>query len=132
MTSMPFISTSAMDADLDPFIADITVARDGKRQLRSSKPKGDGRAAYVWRMVAFDCSTNRQHHCMPITADFDLFEYYPKAVDPTAEGYQSKYDHDAIRAEAKRLDAIADRICKLVPLSQRHGLKAWGRAFGVI
>lgn len=51
------------------YLAAIT----NKGKLRASKPK-DGVAAYVWRMVAFSLSTNPQHHCMPMTADFGITE----------------------------------------------------------
>ncbi len=57
-----------------------------KGRLCSSKPK-DGAAAYVWRHVAFSLSTNPQHHCMPVTADFGITEktipesWLPEAPD---------------------------------------------------
>jgi hypothetical protein len=76
--------------------------------LRSDKPK-DGRAAYVWRMVAFQVSPNPQHHCMPVTADF---------------GINCK-DYTERRAITDKLDELVKRIVDGIPMSQWHGVHAW-------
>ena len=111
-------------------IARLIVGREGR--LRASKPTIDyrvvqgqytrvreatnpvqGRAAYVWRMVAFQISVNPKHHCMPCTADFDI---------PVA-------DYAERRAESKRLDGLVDRIVNSVPKREWHGISRWHGAF---
>jgi hypothetical protein len=94
-----------------------------KGHLRASAPPtrpitaDSGLAYYVWRMVAFYVSPNPRHHCMPVTADF----YTPyKWGTP----------------EQKELIARGDRIEKVIvasiPVSQWHGVRRWGQAFGMI
>lgn len=74
-----------------------------------------GKAAYVWRMVAFTVSPKPAHHCMPCTADFDLPEE----------------DCHARRAMTKELDVLVDRIVASVPKSEWHGITRWGQVFGL-
>lgn len=68
-----------------------------------------GETAYIWRMVAFYVSPKRQHHCMPVTADFDL------PAD----------DFDTRRELAERLDDIVDKIVDTVPKEQWYGVARW-------
>lgn len=104
----------------------ISTVRGGERLLRASKPKVTealpitGMAAYIWRMVAFTASPLSHHHCMPVTADFDL--------PVTASESQARYDERY--ALAKLLDGVADEILKTIPLDQHHGTMRWGRALG--
>jgi len=72
-----------------------------------------GDTAYIWRMVAFFTSGNRQHQCMPCTADFDL-------NGNTAERM----------ARAKYLDTIVDKIVDSIPKNEWHGVRRWACAFG--
>ena len=65
-------------------------------------------------------SPNRQHQCMPMTADFNLPAYY--------EG-TTKWSCQAARAMGKELDKLVDKIISYIPKEQWHGVKAWGRAF---
>lgn len=74
-----------------------------------------GETAYVWRMVAFFISSNRQHQCMPVTAYFDL--------NGTVKEQNKR---------AKELDVLVDKITKLVPLHKQSGTLNWGRALGMI
>lgn len=74
-----------------------------------------GKAAYVWRMAAFEISPHSAHHCMPVTATFDLPGWAEEA-----------------RVEAKCLDRLVNRIVNSVPKSEWHGIQRWGQAFGVI
>ena len=88
--------------------------------LYSSKPKkAQGDAQYLWRMVAFGISPIQQHHCMPVMADFDI------EVDKS-----SSDRFDTMRSKAKVLDELAHRIEKSLPIAERHGTMAWGRALG--
>lgn len=74
-----------------------------------------GEVAYVWRMVAFFISPNRQHKCMPVTAEFDLNGSVKKA-----------------RQRAKELDILVNKIVGLVPIEKQSGTITWGRALGMI
>lgn len=86
----------------------------GEKEISRPDELG-GKAAYVWRMVAFTISPIGKHHCMPVTADFDLPE-----------------DDMAKRREmAKELDTLANKIIASVPRHQHHGTMRWARAFGV-
>ncbi len=64
-----------------------------------------GKAAYVWRNVAFTVSPIGKHHCMPITADFDLPEN----------------DYKKRRAMALELDQLVNKIVAAVPKNQWRG-----------
>lgn len=75
-----------------------------------------GKAAYLWRMVAFTISPDSKHHCMPTTADFDLPER----------------DYAKRREMAKTLDGLADRIIASVPKAEHHGTRRWARALGYV
>lgn len=141
MNRMPYINTSAL-TDLtaeQQAILSIIIKKDGT--LRASKPplakrvevadpasaygytlqwtteadKLQGKAAYVWRMVAFAISPVHQHQCFPVMAFCDL---------------------DGTSAERKvlekELDAFADRIIRCVPPTSQHGTVRWGRALGII
>ena len=88
--------------------------------LYASKPTGaTGRGKYLWRMLAFGISPNPKHHCIPVTADFDLND-------------DLGGDWDATRAEAKVLNELATQVERLVPIEERHGTLRWGRALGMI
>lgn len=76
----------------------------------------DAKVAYVWRMVVFQVGTKPAHHCMPVTADWDL----------------PLEDHAQRRELSKELDAIADRIVNLIPRNEWHGIIRWGNAMGQI
>lgn len=89
----------------------------GKMKEYSEPDSIGGRAAYVWRMVAFTISPIGKHHCMPCTADFDL---------PCSGNYEER------RALAKEMDELANKIIAAVPRDQHYGTKRWARAFGVI
>ena len=94
--------------------------------VRATKPKVDdadpatGKAAYVWRMVAFMVSTNPKHHCMPCTADFDL----------PAFNNEYKWKCELAQPMAKELKRVEDAILSAIPKTQWAGAIRWGRAFG--
>jgi heme exporter protein D len=96
-----------------PAIAYTTYVNERGLKLRQPDDIG-GKAAYVWRMVAFTLSPVAKHHCMPCTADFDLPER----------------DYQLRRQMAKQLDTLVDRIIASVPKSQQHGTMRWARALG--
>lgn len=106
---MPIIDASNLTGEAREFTNAITV----NGRLRASKPK-DGRAAYVWRMVAFTVSPNSRHQCMPCTADFGI----------------DCGDYNERRAICRELDKIVDQIVKAVPVTEWHGVRRWGQVFG--
>jgi hypothetical protein len=89
--------------------------------LYKSKPKkASGDAKYVWRMLAFYMSKNRQHQCMPVTADFDLETY----------DENGKWSANLAHKKAKELDKIVDSVLKTIKSSDLPGLNRWKKAFG--
>lgn len=100
----------------------IKVVMKNGKGFRATKPKVDpenpitGRIAYVWRMVGFQISKNRVHHCMPMCADFDLCD----------EDWKNRNE------VCKVLDQVVEEIVDAVPVALRHGINRWGRALGMI
>jgi hypothetical protein len=72
--------------------------------------------AYVWRELAFCISPIGSHHCMPVCNDFNL-----------------EYTNSDVRQKEQRklCSEIVDKILKIVPVYQKHGLIRWGKAFGM-
>lgn len=105
---------------------DLALAICGREgELRRSKPK-DGTAAYVWRMVGFQISSDPRMQCMPVTADW--------GVEIPAD-FQPGEEFDFRRRGAycrERLDPVVNAIVDLVPKSEWHGIRRWGRALGVL
>jgi len=96
--------------------------------IRSSKPKVirdnsiTGKAAYVWRMIAFFVSSNRVHQCMPVCAAFDLPAY----------NENGEWKSNISRIMEKELDILVKKIVDSFKTSELHGVKRWGKAFGYI
>ena len=131
MNDMPNIPTDGLSDEALAYIGRITV----NGRLRASKPKvtrrasgvlaygrrtyepdhDEGCVAYVWRMVAFMVSPRSRHHCMPMTADFDL-----------------PGDCEARRVLSEGLDRIVNEIVDAVPKHQWHGIIRWGQVYGQI
>lgn len=135
---MPIVDLKRLQAELEPEEYSIIrriVARQGKNKgrLRASKPAVNneldpqsGKAAYVWRMVAFMASPNPQHSCMPMTADWDLpvsSAYIGDTIDLTGK-YAER------RALMNELDKLVDKIVATLPVSA--GAMSWARGFGII
>ena len=82
--------------------------------LYASKPgKASGEGKYLWRMVAFGVSPHAKHHCLPVTAYFDLGGEYSEVMD-----------------RSKELDDLATKLEQAVPVLERHGTMQWGRVLG--
>ena len=109
---MPEINLDNVSMNAEESEAAQKIVGRGNR-LRASKPKTCGKASYVWRMVAFQISPNRQHQCMPMCADFDI---------------DGKYDER--KAITDKLDGLVKRIVDTVPSDQLHGVNRWGKALG--
>lgn len=144
ITDMPSIDLAGLKEILTPEEYSILrrcVSTQGKNagHLRASKPFVDrhdpqsGKAAYVWRMLAFQLSPIGQHQCMPVTAEWDLpvgYEGLPSVNDPE---YTSKLHdrHEQRRIMANALDELVDRVVNTIPPSEWHGVQRWARALGV-
>jgi len=133
MVSMPKINLDNCNLTTEERVIAERILNKG--QLRASKPaikytikeqdcyprrirvpdELGGKAAYVWRMVAFSISPKPQHQCMPMTADFDL-----------------PGDYTETRELAKELDKLVDKIIASVPKSEWYGVRRWGQAFGMV
>jgi hypothetical protein len=98
----------------------IKVVMKNGKGFRASKPKVDynkpitGRIVYVWRMVGFQISKNRSHHCMPVCAEFGLAES----------------DWKNRREVCKVLDELVKEIVDEIPVGERHGINRWAKALG--
>lgn len=137
---MPKINMQALKDTLTSqeyaLVERIVIARNGYTTLRASKPKVErtvpvaskyhstptmypseesGRAAYLWRMVAFLISPIPQHSCMPVMAFCDL---------PHRE------DWDERRGIEKEMDALADKVVDVVKPRDWNGVRRWAYAFG--
>jgi len=128
-STMPKIDLDALrEQQLTPEQVSIVrriISGQGKNKgrLRASKPMVDrtdplsGKAAYVWRMVAFAISPIGQHQSMPVTAEWDLPDWK---------------DREARKVMVKELDALADKVIDSVPKGEWHGIKRWGIALGYV
>lgn len=112
---MPRLDIDSLDlTDDERDLAQQSIRPDG--HLYGSKPReATGEAKYLWRMLVWGLSPNPRHQCLPVMAEFDL------------EG-----DYEEVRVRAGQLDALAQRIERQVPVQERHGTLAWGRAFGML
>ena len=110
--SNDYIYTAAAEA-----LAAEVFKKNG--DFRKSKPKNaSGDAKYVWRMVAFFAGIRPE---MPVTADFDLDDYY---WNRTSERAAER------RAHTKYLDTLVDEILAAFPRKAEKGTMRWGRALG--
>ena len=98
------------------------IKKDGS--LYASKPtKADGWSKYVWRMLVFSLSEDPKHHCVPMTADNGIHDEYRKSMS-----FEDRWAK--VREDVKELDAVVDRVMKVVPVKEWHGILRWGRSIG--
>lgn len=106
--------------DEEKEIVGIVVKKNG--QIRATKPKVkslvEGKAAYVWRMVAFLVSSKPEHQCIPVTADFDI----------EIRDENGRWDVRAVERVTKELKRVEDAIVNAVPKEQWHGVHRWKTA----
>jgi hypothetical protein len=119
---MPKIDKTKLSlSEKDMEIVDLIVKKDGS--IRSTKPKVDendhrtGKAAYIWRMIVFLVSPNPRHHCMPVTANFDLPAYDEKGM----------WRSQIAGKMADDLKYIEDAIVNSIPKIKWHGVHRWAR-----
>lgn len=91
MKTMPKIDFSKIKSTEAKEIASMIVKSDGT--LYASKPsKANGKGKFMWRMVALMCSPHGRHQCMPVTATFDLQDYFED------QGYSDYQAYDKVKA----------------------------------
>lgn len=128
MYQMPAIDLESLKSTLtveEYLWAEAIVATQGKNKgcLRASKPaQAAPQAQYIWRMVAFEISPHQPHQCLPMLADWELYDLFNR---------DDVERMDKVNALCKKLDEVVNKIVDTVPANKRHGLKAWGRALGV-
>lgn len=101
-------------------IAKHITKKDGT--IYRSKPKKEGISGdcqYVWRHLVFHVSQNRQHQCMPVTADFDLETYND----------EGKWCSRLAMKRGKELEPIIREILQNIPLYKQSGTMRWLKAF---
>lgn len=137
--NMPKINLDSIENPEILEIAKNITKKDGT--LYASKPKKvNGLEQYIWRMVAFVVSPKPQHHCMPMGAEFDLYNWIEKNVENCVpyRSYSNMSESERegltnIFLEYKRLKPFLkeaeDTISNTVPKEQWHGIHRWARAF---
>lgn len=113
MVTMPEVNINKLRTLLnEPEMEIANLVIKGDNTVRSSKPKEDGLAQYVWRMVVFNVSPKSAHHCMPVMAFF----YLP-----------ANYGTEEYNLLVKIGNKIADAIIDCVNMNEWHGVKRWAR-----
>jgi len=118
MPRMPVLPVNQMVLDLPPYEEALIRAafhktgrmRATKPYRKITRPKFEGSANYVWRMLCFDFCDFRPHSCMPVCADFDL-----------------PGDYDERRAKVKILDKLIKRVESVIPVTAQKGIMRWGK-----
>jgi len=150
MTTMPVLPVKRMIEDFTDLDGEIVHAAfttrgvrnkdDGYAKLRSNKPFKtvetfeQGCANYVWRMLCFDLVGWGKHACMPVSADFELYD----AID-IRYGAPGRADRDGkderrrrVRELMVELDELTKRAESALPIEAKKGLLRWGRVLGVV
>lgn len=140
MSTMPILPLDALCADLNDWEEEVVRAAFTTRgvsaggRLRSNKPfrkvrtKRDGCANYVWRMLCFDLVGSGKHACMPVCADFDLYD----AVSVSTVIVDRDKRRAIVRELQEEMDALVKRIESNLPIEALKGVLRWGRALGMI
>lgn len=127
---MPYDSLIATQLDTEmanytaPTFTLVLDACRGRKGLRTSKPKGCGYSAYVWRMARFHSGADVT---MPVMCEFDLANYADHSYSKSSDE-----DRAAYAALRKQADADADRVCDALGISKYAGAGRWARAFGYV
>jgi len=150
MTTMPIINVSACLNDINDGAARIICAaftdrgvkgkQDGLRKLRSSKPfkrvetAEQGYANYVWRMLCFDLVGSGKHACMPVCAEFEVWDGYELEFGRKPKYDEPGYDEwkQGVRTVRESLDDLIKRFESNLPPEAMKGIIRWGRALGMI
>jgi len=150
MTKMPEIAVDAIVNDRAVFTdleARIILAAftgrgapAGLLRLRASKPNkrvttaSEGYANYVWRMLCFDLVGSGKHACMPVCAEFEVWEGYEYVAGERPRWGCDGADewNDGCKAARNNLDELIARFESKLPAGAMKGIIRWGRALGMM
>jgi hypothetical protein len=112
----------------------------GLLRLRASKPykriesAEQGYANYVWRMLCFDLVGSGKHACMPVCAEFEVWEGYEHVAGPKPKYGCDGYDEwkDGCRKRRDILDELVGTFESKLPAGAMKGIIRWGKALGMI
>ena len=142
MSRMPILPVEAMVADChddDAWIVRAAFTTRGVSEggrLRASKPFRkvstfeEGCANYVWRMLCFDLVGWGKHACMPVCAEFDVYDAFDVRdgrVVRTDRAARDKRRQD-IRDTMKALDLLVTTVESVLPSGSMKGIIRWARA----
>lgn len=99
----------------------VLAAVKGRNGIRTTKPKENGFAAYVWRMARFHSGKDVT---MPVMADFDLANW---AGHSYVHG-----DKEAFKKLRDAADKMADQVCIDVGVSNLVSAARWAKSFGYL
>lgn len=114
--------------DNGPSFDAILAACKGRKGLRTSKPRGDGLTAYVWRMARFHGGADMT---MPVMASFDLQDWVDHQMGFRSVSVSGTINEHA-RAFLNHLDKVAEQIVVATGGNPYAAALTWGRALGRI
>jgi len=154
--SMPIFNLNSLTANCNEYEAGIVRGaftdrgvqgkENGFARLREAKPFKtvktieQGLTNYVWRMLCFDLVGSGKHACMPVCADFDIYEALVLR-DGKRPSYNYTEGADNSECKAwdtekrnlmKSMDELVKRVEKDIPFEQQKGIVRWGRALGML
>jgi hypothetical protein len=91
-------------------------------------------------MLCFDFVNHGKHNCMPVCADFELYEActlrYGKAprynFNPGADNTACNEWTDRKKQLEKSMRVLIDRVEKVLPVEALQGIIRWGKALGML
>lgn len=114
--------------DNGPDFDAILSACKGRHGLRTSKPKGNGLVAYIWRMARFHGGADMT---MPVTATFDLQNWVDEQMGFSSVSVCGTINQ-VTRAYLSHLDKVAEQIVTATGGNPNAAAMRWGRAMGMI
>ena len=125
-TQMPMVDVTSLTTE-EKQIVNLFLKKDGS--IRASKPKSTDnpysfQAQYVWRNLVFYVSPKPQHHCIPATANFSIYDYFEKCHKHPDNSDLSK----RVREKCKELDVLVDKLLETIPKTKWHGVRRWNTA----
>lgn len=114
--------------------------KDGLGRLREAKPFKtvktfeQGCINYVWRMLCFDIVGSGKHACMPVCADFDLWDALEARDGSRPRHGNPGYDdwRQSVKNLTDEMNSLIKRAERSIPLERQKGIVRWGRALGML
>lgn len=119
-----------------PSYDDVVKSCRGRKGLRTAKPKNNGFAAYVWRMVRFHSAIDP---CMPVMAQVDMRQWLTQVGFPSPEfPYNSddvackawcekyaQWEKTVLKPALEAAEAMVDPVCKEFKLDEMGAARIW-------